>query len=195
MTKSALIIIDMQNDLAHPEGSLFVPDAAHRMDVMEGLRARFLEEGAPVIQVIRSHRADGWDAELSRVPMFTEGGGLAVQDSWGMQPVDRLYPEAGEPVVLKRRYSGFLGTELDLLLRRAHIERLVIAGVSLHASVRATAVDAVCFDYEVVLAEDAVATAIPDTRQANLIDLRTLGCRVAPADDLVRELSRTNERV
>ncbi|MFP5223951.1 MAG: cysteine hydrolase family protein [Actinomycetota bacterium] len=195
MSKTALIIIDMQNDLAHPEGSLFVPDAAHRADVMEGLQRRFRDEGAPVIQVIRSHRADGWDAELSRVPMFVEGNGLAVQDSWGMSPIDRLYPERDEPVVLKRRFSGFLGTELDLLLRRANIERLVLAGVSLHASVRATAVDAVCYDYETVLAEDAIATAIPDTRQANFIDLRTLGCRVAPADEIVKELSRASERV
>lgn len=195
MTNVALIIIDMQNDLASSEGSLFVPDAAHRADVVASLQQRFRDENAPVIQVIRSHRADGWDAERARVPLFTEGRGLAVQDSWGMNPIDRLYPNRGEAVVLKRRFSGFMGTELDMLLRRAHIERLVIAGVSLHASVRATAVDAVCLDYDVVLAEDAIATAIPDTRQANLIDLRTLGCRVAPADDIVRELSRSNERV
>lgn len=195
MTRTALLIIDMQNDLAHPDGALFVPDAAHRADVVGSLQARFRDAQAPVVQAIRSHRADGLDAERFRSPLFGDGAGFCVEQSWGMQPIDRLYPNASEPVVLKRRFSGFMGTELDLLLRRAHVERLVIAGVSLHASVRATAVDAVCLDYEVVIAEDAVATAVPDTRQANLIDLRTLGCRIAPADEIAREISRTTERV
>jgi nicotinamidase-related amidase len=195
LTRSALLIIDMQNDLAHPDGTMFVPDAAHRLDVMEGLQSRFREAGAPVIHVIRSHRSDGWDAERFRTPMFTDGSGMCVEQTWGMQPVDRLYPQGGEPVVLKRRFSGFLGTELDLLLRRARIEKLVVSGVSLHASVRQSAVDAVSLDYDVVIAEDAVATAVPDTRHANLMDLRALGCRIAPADDLARETLRASEHV
>lgn len=185
----------MQNDFAHPDGSLFVPDAAHRADVMESLQSRFREAGAPVFQVIRSHRADGMDVERFRTPVFTDGQGFCIEQTWGMQPIDRLYPNQTEPVVLKRRFSGFLGTELDLLLRRARIERIVLAGVSLHASVRATAVDGICFDYEVALAEDAIATAIPDTRHGNLVDLRALGCRIAPADELAREAARATEPV
>jgi nicotinamidase-related amidase len=148
-----------------------------------------------VIQVIRSHRADGWDAERFRTPAFMEGNGYCIEQSWGMQPLDRVYPNPGEPVVLKRRFSGFHGTELDLLLRRARIERVVIAGVSLHASVRATALDAICLDYDVVIAEDAVATAVPDTRHANLTDLRALGCRIATADEVARETMRATEPV
>jgi len=185
----------MQNDLAHADGSLFIPDAAHRADVMEGLQTRFREAGAPIIQVIRSHCADGWDVERFRTPAFIDGNGFCIEQGWGMQPIDRLYPAPNEPVVLKRRFSGFMGTELDLLLRRARIERIVLAGVSLHASVRATAVDGICLDYEVVLAEDALATAITDTRLANLTDLRALGCRIAPADELAREALRATEPV
>lgn len=193
--KTALIIIDMQNDLAHPDGALCVPDAVHHLEAIKAVQQRFRELEAPIIQIVRSHRRDGWDAERFRQPIFTDGSGFAVEGSWGLQPVDRLYPQDGEAVVLKRRFSGFLGTELDLLLRRAHIERLAICGVSLHASVRQTAVDAVCLDYDVVLIEDAVATAIPDTRQANLIDLRTLGCRIATGDEITVEVSRETERV
>jgi nicotinamidase-related amidase len=189
------LIVDMQNDLAHPDGALFVPDAAHRADVVESLQTRFRDAGAPVIQVIRSHRDDGWDVEKFRTPPFLEGAGFCIEQSWGMQPIDRLYPNPKAPVVLKHRFSGFFGTELDLMLRRAKIERLVVSGVSLHASVCATAVDAVCLDYDVVIAEDAVATAIPDTRHANLLDLRALGCRIAPADEIARETMRASEPV
>lgn len=185
----------MQNDFASSEGNLFVPDAAHRADIMETLQTRFRDVKAPVIQVIRSHRADAWDVERFRTGPFVDGRGFCIEGSWGMKPIDRLYPEQDEPVVLKRRFSGFMGTELDFLLRRAGIQRLAIAGVSLHASVRATAVDAICLDYDVVLIEDAIATAIPDTRQANLVDLRALGCRVATADEIVREVSRAAEHV
>lgn len=195
LSRTALVIVDMQNDLAHADGALFVADAAHRAEVVEELQRRFRDANAPVIQAIRSHRSDGWDVERFRTAPYLEGRGFCIEGSWGMQPLDRLYPNQGEPVVLKRRFSAFMGTELDILLRRARVERLAIAGVSLHASVRATAVDAVCLDYDVVLVEDALATAIPDTRQANLVDLRALGCRVATAEDVTREISRTAEHV
>jgi nicotinamidase-related amidase len=108
--------------------------------------------------------------------------------------VDRLTPEPNEAIVVKRRFSGFMGTELDLLLRRAEVTKLAVVGVSLPNSPRATMFDAISLDYDVIAVEDGLATAIEETRIANLTDLQAVGIRVATADELVREIQRQAER-
>ena len=117
MTRTGLLIIDMQNDVAHPDGRMFIRDAAHRAETMALVLQTFREVRAPVIHAVRSHRSDGWDAERFRLPSYHADRGSFVEGSWGRQVLDRLTPEPGEPIVIKRRFSAFMGTELDLLLR------------------------------------------------------------------------------
>jgi nicotinamidase-related amidase len=194
MTRTALVIIDMQNDIAHPEGRLFIPDAAHRAAAMGVVLDAFRAARAPVIHAVRSHREDGWDVERARTPSFEAGRGFCVEGTWGRIIIDRLTPEPSEPIVVKRRFSAFMGTELDLLLRRAQVTKLTVMGVSLPNSPRATIFDAIALDYDVVAVEDGLATAIEETRIANLTDLQAVGVRVATADEVVREIQRQGER-
>jgi nicotinamidase-related amidase len=192
--KTALIIIDMQNDIAHPDGRMFVRDAVTRTDAMAAVLRAFRDARQPVIHAVRSHRADGWDVEKFRLPAFQADRGALLEETWGRVIVDRLAPEPGEPIVIKRRFSAFMGTELDLLLRRARVERLVVMGVSLPNSPRATMFDAICLDYEVVAVEDGLATASEETRQANLKDLQAVGIRLATAEELIIEIARAGDR-
>ena len=194
MTRTALLIVDMQNDLAHPDGSLFIPDAAHRAPTMALVLDAFRAAHAPVVHVCRSHREDGWDVERPRMPAFEAGRGFAIEGTWGRMVVDQLAPEPHEPIVVKRRFSGFMGTELDLLLRRAQITKVAVMGVSLPNSPRATMSDAMALDYDVIAVEDGLATAIEETRIANLTDLKAMGIRVATADELIREIQRQADR-
>lgn len=192
--RTALLIIDMQNDIAHPDGRMFVRDAAGRLEAMQAVLGAFREARLPVFHVVRSHREDGLDVERFRLPSYEAGRGAWLEDTWGRQIVERLAPEPGEPIVIKRRFSGFMGTELDLLLRRARIERLAICGVSLPNSLRATAFDAISLDYDVVMVEDAIATMSEETRIANLKDLQAVGIRVATYDEFIPEIMRAAER-
>lgn len=192
--KTALLIIDMQNDIAHADGRLFIRDAAARAGTMSDVLAAFRDVRAPVIHAVRSHRADGWDAELFRLPNFQSDRGFLMEGTWGIQIVDRLQPEPGEPVVVKRRFSAFMGTELDGLLRRARIARLAVMGASLPNSPRATIFDAVSLDYDVIAIEDGLATASEETRMANLKDLQAVGVRVGTAEDVAREIHRAADR-
>lgn len=194
MAKTALLIIDMQNDIAHGDGKLFIRDAAGRAGAMQSVLVAFREAGAPVIFACRSHRDDGWDVERPRTPLFEAGRGFCVEGTWGRLVIDPLTPEPGEPIVVKRRFSAFMGTELDMLLRRAGIERLVVMGASLPNSPRATIFDAISLDYEVTVVEDGIATASEETRMANLKDLQAVGVRVATADEVIREIHRAADR-
>ena len=66
----------------------------------------------------------------------------AVEGTWGAEIVEALAPRADEAVVSKRRASGFFGTDLDDLLRARSVRTIVLAGVSTHGCVEATARDA-----------------------------------------------------
>jgi nicotinamidase-related amidase len=194
MARTGLLIIDMQNDWAHPDGSMFVRDAAHRAETMARVLHAFRETRQPVIHAVRSYRPDTWDVERFRVPYFQSGRGYFIEGTWGRQIIDRLTPEPGEPIVVKQRFSAFMQTELDLLLRRAEITRLAVMGVTLPNCPRATMYDAVALDYDVIAVEDGLATANEDTRIANLRDLEGIGVRIATADEVIQEIHRAADR-
>ena len=195
MGRTALLVIDMQNDIGHPDGRAFIPDAAHKTGVMGAILDAFREAREPVIHVVRSYRSDTWDVERFRAPAFQADRGFLVENTWGQRPVDRLTPEAGEPVVVKQRFSAFAFTELDLLLRRAGVTKIVVVGVNLPNCPRATMYDAVGLDYDVVAVADALATTGDETHRINLQDLAGIGVRIATADEVVREIARLSDRI
>jgi len=194
MSKTALLIVDMQNDYCHPDGAWFIPDAAHKAPVVELLLEAFREARQPVIHTVRSYRADTWNVERFRVPYFQTGRGFFVEGSWGERILDRLAPQEGEPVVVKQRFSAFAYTELDLLLRRAGVTRLVVTGVNLPNCPRATMYDAIGLDYDVIAPTDGLAAANDDTRQANFTDLAAVGVRIATAIEVAEEIRAAGER-
>ena len=194
MSRTALLIVDMQNDLAHPTGRYFIPDAAHRLPVMEAVLHAFREAGEKVVHVVRSYRPDAWDVERFRVPAFQADQAFLVEGTWGARIVDRLDPAGDEPIVVKKRFSAFMFTELDLLLRRANVSRVAVVGVNLPNCPRTTMYDAVCLDYDVVAVEDGLAAANEETRMANLKDLAAVGVRIATAAELVPEIRRAGDR-
>ncbi len=194
MSRTGLLIIDMQNDMCHPEGRMFIRDAAHRAETMARVLQAFRETRQPVIHAVRSYRADSWDVERFRVPYFQNDRGFFIEGTWGRQIIDRLTPEPGEPIVVKQRFSAFMQTELDLLLRRADIDRIAVMGQNLPNCPRATIVDAVALDYDVIAVEDGLATGTEDTRIANLRDLEGIGVRVATANEVIQEIHRAADR-
>lgn len=194
MSKTALLIVDMQNDLVHPDGAGFIPDAAHKVPGIGVLLEAFREARQPVVHCLRSYRADTWNVERFRVPYFQAGRGFVVEGSWGERIFDRLTPVDGEPVVVKQRFSAFAFTELDLLLRRAGVTKVVVTGVNLPNCPRTTMYDAVGLDYDVVAPSDALATANEETRLANFTDLAAVGVRIATVQEVAEEIRGLGER-
>lgn len=73
------------------------------------------------------------------------------------RPISGLEPRSGERVVVKDVNSGFIGTELELNLRRDGISRLVVAGFFTNMCVDTTVRAAGNMGYDVYLAHDACA--------------------------------------
>lgn len=171
----ALLIVDMQNDFVLPDAPAVVAGAGASIPVIAALAEHARKHSWPVIHVIREHRPDGSDAEYTRQELFQNGGGVCVAGTSGARIVAELTPLPGDYVLTKQRFSAFLGTELDLLLRRLRVGTLIMAGTQYPNCIRATAVDALGRDYRVIVVTDACSAQTERIAANNIEDLRNMG--------------------
>jgi nicotinamidase-related amidase len=86
-----------------------------------------------------------------------QAGDAMTQDHEATQIHDELEPLPGEPIVLKRRVSAFSGSDLDVLLRGANADSLVLAGIATSGVVLSTLRHAADLDYGLTVLADACA--------------------------------------
>jgi nicotinamidase-related amidase len=118
--RTALVVVDMQNDFVREGGSLRGPDAEATIPAIGGLLELARTHGMRVVFSQDTHR-DG-DPEWQIWPEHCREG------SWGWEIVEELAPAPDETVLRKVRYDAFYGTPLDHLLRLWGIDTLVICG-------------------------------------------------------------------
>lgn len=187
---TAVLVIDVQNDFCAP-GGYYDRTGAQLAGIHEMIPRlqRFLgeaREGAvPVIFV-----AAGYDAEyLSGVHRerhlrrFGRVIPCCPSGTWGAEFFG-VAPGPGEPVIVKRRYSAFHGTDLDLLLRNRAIRTLVLVGVATNVCVETAARDAYMRDYYVVIVGDCTAARDAQVHRAALANVEANFGVVATADAL-----------
>ena len=158
--ETALVVVDMQNDFAHPQGALFVPDAPATVPVIAQLLERARAAGARVVYTQDWHSPD--DPEFAIWPAH------AVAESWGAAILAELTPRSGETVIKKARYDGFYGTPLEHLLHLWRVKSVVVCGTVANICVLHTAGSAALRWYQIVLPEDAVSALTPFDLAASL---------------------------
>ncbi len=160
--KPALLMLDLINDIVHPEGKYGRDGYARhlaRRGVLENA-ALALEtarnQGIPVIHVVVGFTA-GYPEWPAGSPVFhsAKDDGRILLGTWATRPHDAVKPADGEPVIAKHRISPFYGTGLDLTLRAQGIDTLLLTGVSTDMVILATARDGHDRDYAVEVLEDA----------------------------------------
>ncbi len=147
--RSALIVVDMQNDFVSDGGSLRVPDAEATIPAIAALLELARGSGMRVVFSQDTHREG--DPEWRIWPEHAREG------TWGWEIVGALAPRADETVIRKVRYDAFYGTPLDHLLRLWGIDTLVLCGTVANICVHYTAASAALRWYDVVVAKDAVS--------------------------------------
>lgn len=150
MKKDVLLVIDMLNDFVREGAPLEVPQAR---EIIPNIREKInwaRKNKIPVIYICDSHRAE--DKEFNYWPPH------AIEGTSGAEVVRELSPQKEDFVVKKRRYSAFLGTGLELLLRELEVGTLHITGILTNVCVLYTAAEAIMRDYEVVVYKDCVAS-------------------------------------
>jgi len=146
--KKSLLVIDMLNDFRDGDASFKIPGFA---DIIKPIK-REMEEARknsyPIIYLCDCHDED--DREFRLFPPH------ALKGSRGASIVDELKPEGTDILVRKNTFSGFYNTELDDMLIKLSISKIVITGIITNISVICTAVDALMRGYEVDVVRDAV---------------------------------------
>lgn len=173
--KYALVIIDMQNDFVRPGAPACVAGARETIPRIRKLLDFFRAKGWPVFHVIREYRADGSDIEITRLEGFLNGRRYAVPGTRGCEIVKELTPAEGEYRIVKNRFSAFMKTELDFMLRRLGVTHLAVCGTQYPNCIRATIFDAVSHGYRVTSVTDATSAQTPEVAEANITDLENIG--------------------
>jgi nicotinamidase-related amidase len=148
--QTAVIVVDMQNDFAHPQGRLYSPASREVIPRIASVLDRARRAGARVIYTKDAHYPD----DPLEFPIW---GPHAVRGSWGWEIIDELRPAAGDIVIEKPTYDAFFGTPLDHLLRAYGIQHLVVAGTVANICVLHTVASARLRQYSVVVPVDAIA--------------------------------------
>jgi nicotinamidase/pyrazinamidase len=163
--RTALVVVDVQNDFADPDGSLYVRDSAAVIDAVNGAVKSARAADATVVYTQDWHPPD--------TPHFAKDGGTwpvhCVAGTWGAE----LHPDLDVDGERVRKgtggedgYSGFTmadpetgatsSTGLAELLREREVESVVIAGLATDYCVKATALDAVAQGFGATVLTDAV---------------------------------------
>ena len=149
-SRTAVVVVDMQNDFVRKGGKLYVPDAEKTIGPIRKLLDKARVKGVRVIYT--------QDWHLRNDPEFEVWGEHCVEGTWGADIVDELKPMQGDVVVRKRRYDAFFGTDLDYLLRHVvKADTLVLTGTVANICVLHTAGSAALNWYRVVVPIDAVS--------------------------------------
>ena len=203
--ETALIMVDMQNDFCHPQGFYaknsdrmnsigLVPELVEaRTGTMKQLLQAARAAGLFIVhtQVVRNADSSNMERNLHRVlpRTFQAIDGAPemplVPGTWGAATHDELGPLPGEYVVVKRAFSSFYQTDLEMTLRRRGIRTVIVAGTVTYACVLHTAFDANVRDFDVVLPSDGVASWAPDLQDPALRLVDLLLGTTKPTSELV----------
>jgi nicotinamidase-related amidase len=153
-SRPVLLLMDFQHGLVERLGVPSVVGAADRA----ALAAR--AAGIPVMFVrvgFRPGYPEVAEANATFSAVTAQAGDAYTQDHPATQIHATLAPRDGEPVIVKRRVSAFSGSDLDVLLRAAGADALVLAGISTSGVVLSTLRQAADLDYRLTVLADACA--------------------------------------
>ncbi len=182
--KSALVVIDMVYDFTNPDGRVYYTDNGKILPnvcrAIEYCRA----QGMLIIFMQHRHRMGKPDKNLVGMrPNCIEGTGGECIDP--RIPVD--YEK--DYIIQKRRYSGFFGTDLDLVLREHSIENVIMIGTKTNCCVRATVTDAYYLNYNAIVLSDCVCTNSDIVNEVHLADIHKYFGTVMTLDELTQRIA------
>jgi nicotinamidase-related amidase len=186
--RTALIVVDMMDEFVKPQWCPYwVPDATRQVPKILELRAAFHEAKLPVIYTAYDVSLRGLNFPITEwlVPVVTHA---SEHDVEGILEEVRIYedlaPVGDDLLILKHCYSGFYGTELDLVLRSLNVSTVVICGTMTNYCCGATAREAFWHGYKVIFGSDVNSTDDPAQQEAELRTLRRGFARIMTADEI-----------
>lgn len=176
--KTALLIVDVINDLEFPGGEKVLPWARKMVERLSPVLDRARDRGIPVVYV--NDNFGHWRSNFTEVVQHCTRPGARGRDV-----VLRLLPKPEDYFILKPKHSGFYASSLVPLLDFLEVDRLVLAGIATNLCVFFTAHDAHMHEYDITVLSDCCAAESDEDHNLALDQLqRFLGVGVCRGDEL-----------
>jgi nicotinamidase-related amidase len=180
----ALLIIDMINAFTDVKCTLG-SDCADVVTGNQELLNAFRSRGRPIffttVVYHNNNQARIFRQRLPALEILQPGSHWVEIDS-------SLAMQKGEVLIEKQLASAFHGTDLDQQLRALGVDSIVVTGLTTSGCVRASAVDGLQYDYQVVVSRDAVGDRNQDAHEANLFDLNAKYADVLSNQEIIQQL-------
>jgi nicotinamidase-related amidase len=164
--ETALLLIDVINDLDFPEAEGMLPQAREMAKRLLQFKKRARAAGVPAIYV--NDNFGRWTSDFRRTVEH-----CVADSSRGREIVELLRPDENDDYfVLKPKHSGFFSTTLETLLRYLGSKRLILTGIAGNFCVLFTANDAYMRDYELLIPEDCCVSNTPRENEEALALMR-----------------------
>jgi ureidoacrylate peracid hydrolase len=180
LARTAAVVVDMQNAFLSKGGmfdeagyDISGASAAIRNNaaLLPALRAAEVK----VVYIMMSYGEDysdaggpdspNWHKELGLTLMQARPerwGRYVTRGTWDEEIVEEIAPQPGDVVVRKQRYSGFAGTNLDMILKTLGVRYCLYTGVATNVCVETTLRDGYLLDYWPILIADACNNSGPE---------------------------------
>ena len=190
--RTALLVIDMQNDFVLEGHPMEVPEARTAIPYIQQLIATSRELGIPVIYSQHTLRDDFAASPLESTyneRLLTVG---MRKGTFGVQVIDALKPAENEIVIEKYRYDAFHATNLEPVLRSIRglnqIDTVIITGTLTEVCCESTARGAYMRDYKVAFVSDATGALTAPAQVATENVIGTFFGRVLTTEETESEL-------
>ncbi|MAA54463.1 MAG: isochorismatase [Porticoccaceae bacterium] len=174
--RPALVVVDMINGFTDPECPLgsYCPDVVRaNIELLEAFRSKEMPIFFTTVVYFNDHEASVF---RKKVPALN-----LLQPSSHWIAVDEKLEKRGNEVLIEKQWaSAFFDTDLDLQLSQLEVDSLVVTGLTTSGCVRASVVDGLQNNYQVVVAEEAVGDRNQDAHNANLFDMNAKYADVVP---------------
>lgn len=198
--KTALLVIDLQNDFLHPNGKFAsglpgrsLPEIAQEKNLL-GVASKVIAAARavklPIIHVKHAYRPDYADLPKNVRVFASMRERQGLQDgTWGTDFLETVKPALEDFVVTKTRVSAFYSTSLEGILRTLGTTCLVTMGVVTNGAVEGTVRDGADRGYDIVLVEDGCIASTEEAHRAAAGGLMSLLATVIRSDEVVQVLA------
>lgn len=133
--KTMLLIVDMENEDAHPSGKRYMGEAVEEIiPKLVALRRRVRAAGGTVVHTQSVRKPDALEFTLFKNVV------RKVEGTWGAEFIDPLKPAADESVVVKYTHDCFYRTDMEVLLERLRFRpgegRIIVTGIAARGCVQ-----------------------------------------------------------
>ncbi|TMA88367.1 MAG: cysteine hydrolase [Deltaproteobacteria bacterium] len=154
--KTLLLVIDMENENAHPAGALYIGEPVRKIiPRIAQLRDHVRQAGGRVVHTQSVRSPDALEFTVFKNTV------RKLEGTWGAELIDELKPAAEEPLIVKHTHDCFYQTEMDALLKQMELRtgegRVIVTGISTRNCVQSAVMGFSVRDYHVYVPMDCTA--------------------------------------